>query len=70
LIALEFLQAQSLKDENVLPLFPTLPPASCLPIAKWLAVIQHTELFVEIFAKKRWGEKGGWIAAFAVELVK
>ena len=70
LIALNFIQKETKYDEKKNNLFPTLTPASCVPIAKWLAVIQHTELFIEIFAKRRWGERGGWIAVFIIELIK
>lgn len=69
-IVLKFLQRLTAQDEKKLNQFPALTPDSCVPFATCLTFINHSELLVEIFSKKKWGPKGGWISVFCVELLK
>lgn len=58
------------EEENATNTRSILPPQWCTRIAKFIAIIQHTELIIEIYAKQKWGKRGKWTAIAFIEIVK
>ncbi|XP_006821740.1 peroxisomal membrane protein PEX16-like [Saccoglossus kowalevskii] len=47
-----------------------LPPRSQYRLMSWLTMIEYIEVFVEIAAKRLWGETGRWIVIVIIQLIK
>lgn len=58
------------EEENAINTRSILPPQWCTNIAKFIAILQHTELIIEIYAKQKWGKRGKWTAIACIEIVK
>jgi len=66
-LILKFLKKQdSLRKLRV----PGLPPTDCIKYAKWLSVLQYSELCIEVAARHKWGTRGKWVAVFVIEVFK
>lgn len=39
-------------------------------LKKWLTIINHCEVFIELSAQKAWGARGKWMVILAIQLFK
>ncbi|XP_070553277.1 peroxisomal membrane protein PEX16-like isoform X2 [Ptychodera flava] len=47
-----------------------LPPPSQYRLMSWLTIIEYIEVFVEIAAKRLWGEAGRWVVIVIIQVLK
>jgi len=45
-------------------------PGSGEKLKTWLTVLDYSEVFIEVSARRLWGEKGKWLIVVVLQIIK